>query len=261
MPETNYTTNNIDKILAILAGTSIASEVFINKFGEQTDIDTADVAGALTQVIWPIKRAVQDYPFLDSAIPLAIKSDNENDTLLGTGARTVKVSYHDDVGNAQVATLDMDGSGDVLLPTDSYGTFRIEVMESGSSNSNEGTITVVNAGTIYAVVLPGEGQTQIAVQRIPNNVISAVVKYARITYARTGGNNDATLRLKVRKANGTRLTKLNVNLTSSGLADFERIYTAGGVVVEAGDWVYWECLTVSANDTPIAGYFDIIENV
>jgi hypothetical protein len=262
MPETNSTTQKIENILAILSGTSSASEVFVNKFGENIDIDTADTAGALTQVIWPIKRTVQDYPFLDAPIALTIQSDSASDTSLsGVGAQTVFVYYHDLNGEAQVETISLLGVTEITLPTNSYGVFRIEVDESGSSNTNVGTITVENGGTIYAVILPGEGQTQIAVQRIPNGIVSATVKYARTTYARTGNNNLATLRLKVRKANGTKLTKLNVNLVSTGLVDFERYYQVGGIVLEAGDWVYWECTSVDTNDTPLAGYFDIIENM
>jgi len=261
MPETNYSTNNIEKILSVLAGIPLDSIPTVNKFGEQVDIDTADVAGDLSQVIWPVKRGTQDYPFIDSPIALTVQSDSDNDTELGSGARTLSVSYQDTNGNSQSTSLTMEGSTPVPLPSTSYGVFRIQVDESGTSSTNEGTITVTNGGIIYALVLPQEGQTQIAVQRIPNNIQSATVKYARVTYARTGNNNLATLRLKVRKANGTRLTKLNVNLVSTGLKDFERVFTIGGIGLEAGDWVYWECISVSANDTPIAGYFDIIENV
>jgi len=92
-------------------------------------------------------------------------------------------------------------------------------------------------------------------------VSSAVLRYARVTYARTGANNDASLRLKIRKSNGTILTKLNVQLTSTGLTNFEKNYEYGGIDLEPGDWVYWACTLVSANDTPIAGYFDIIEKI
>jgi len=261
MAETNKTTNNINKLLNLLLGTPSASTSYINKFGEQVDVDTADTAGALTQVIWPIKRTVQDYPFIDSPIALTIQSDSANDTELGTGARTVEVFYHDLNGESQMVILTLLGATPMPLPTNSYGVFRIKVKTSGTSETNEGTITVVNGGTTYALVLVGEGQTQMAVQRVPNNIVSATVKYARVTYARTGNNNLASLRLKVRTANGTKLTKLNVNLVSTGLTDFERVYEIGGITLEAGDWVYWECTSVSANDTPIAGYFDIIENV
>lgn len=247
-------------VKSLLAGGNTANETSINKFGEQVDIDTADVTGALTQVIWPVKRSVQDYPFIDSPVSLTITSTSVNDIVGGTGAQTVFVTYHDNNGSAQVIELDMNGTGTANIPTTSYGVFRIEIGDSGALNTNDGTITVNGPAGIYAIVEAGEGQTLMAVQRIPNSFASASVKYARATYARSGVVNEATLRLKIRKANGTKLTKLNVNLFS-GLTDFTRDFRIGGITVAPGDWVYWECTDVSANDTPIAGYFDIVEHM
>lgn len=254
MAETQAMTNNVEKILSLLSGDAVTNESFINKFGENNAIDTADA----NQVIWPVNATTQAYTFIDSPIQLTIKSTSLNDTLLGTGARTVRVSYHDSNGENASIDIDMDGTTSVNVNGSSYGAFRIQLLTTGSGNTNAGDITVENGGTIYCIMKAGEGQTQVAVQRIPNNITSAVVKYARVDYGRTGPAGSAVMRLRVRKPDGTVLTKLNPIVTNTN-ATFEREFSIGGITVEGGDWVYWEAISVSANDTPIQAYFDIRE--
>jgi hypothetical protein len=152
----------------------------------------------------------------------------------------------------------MNGTTEVDLSDTSYGVFRMEVASSGSTNSNVGTLSIVDGSTnIYATIEPEEGQTLIAVQRIPNGK-TAIIKSAEVKYSRSSpATNKAIMRLKIRKANGTEITKLNAEISNIN-PEFGKDYKIGGVVVNGGEWVYWKCITVTADNTPIAGYIDLM---
>lgn len=227
----------------------------INKWGEQIDVDTADAA--LGQIIWPIKATVQQYLFLDSPIQLFIRSTNPADTILGSGARNIIGEYHDLNGSIQDFDLETDGNNNVALPGTSVGVFRMTIGLTGASNTNEGQIQIVDgSANIYATIEIGEGQTQISVQRIPNDR-TGTIKGHKVDYARTSASqNDASFRLKIRKPDGTIITKWDP-IIGSGKTEDVKVYDKGGIDVDSGEWVYWECISVSANDTPLRGSFDI----
>lgn len=226
-----------------------------NKWGEHPDIDTADATAG--QIIWPIKSTVQQYLFLDAPIALTLQSDSPNDVALGggSGARTVKVIYHDDNGEIQEVILTMTGVTPVDIPSDSFGVFRMEVETSGSNNTNVGQLTIKNGTDIYATIEIGEGQTQIAVLRCPDNK-QGLVKRHEVGYGRTGGNNEANMRLRLRKTDGTIVTKWDPIVSVDHTKDI-RDYGIGGIKFLPGEFVYWECIQVSADNTPIRGAFDI----
>lgn len=233
----------------------------INKWGDNIDVDIAD--GALGQVIWPIKATTQAYLFLDAAIQLYIESNDAADNPSGIGAKSVTLKNWQGADGTirESVTLDTAGLGQTALPELSFGVFSFEVEESGSNNSNVGTIDIVDgSGNVYATIRPGEGRTQIAVQRIPNN-LKGVVKSHKTDYARTVGNNGATMRLRKRKVSGTVTTLWDPILTTVKTED-TKDYFVGGLNINSGEWVYWECIGVTANDTPLRGSFDIeLENI
>ena len=224
----------------------------INKWGEQVDTDTADAL--LGQVLWPVKSGVQAYPFLFTAIPMVLKSSSVLDAVGSSGAHTVEVTYQTLLEERKVI-LEVTGTVDVNLPEDNVGTFRVKVLTSGSGNTNAGIITVENGGTIYAQINVGEGQTRLAVQRVPGNRIGTV-KSHRVSYAKTSGNNDALVNLKIKRADGTEVVKWPVGLIALKAEDIKN-YFIGGITVQPGEFVYWECMEVGANDTPLRGSFDI----
>lgn len=228
----------------------------INKWGLQVDTDTADATVLAGQKMWPIKRTVQDYIFLDAAIQLSLKSTSELDTIAGSGAQKVSVMYQTAAEEKEII-LDTDGSGLVNLPELSVGAFRLLVTQSGAGNTNAGQIQIVDGSSnIYATIEVGEGQSQIAIQRIPNNRRGRV-KSHKTDYARTApAANSAIMRLRVRQVSGTIITKWDPTISTDFPKD-EKDYFIGGFYVEPGEWIFWECITVSANDTPLRGSFDI----
>lgn len=171
----------------------------------------------------------------------------------------VSKNYQGLDGNLKDAIiLPTAGISNEPLPELSFGVFSMEVETSGSNNSNVGTIKIVDgSNNIYAVIEPDEGRTQIAVQRIPNNG-KGVVKFHKVDYERTGVNNDAVMRLRTRKPDGTIVTLWDPTLTTNNTSD-TKIYSQdfGGISLNPGEWLYWECISVSANNTPLRGSFDI----
>lgn len=227
----------------------------INKWGSQIDCDQADAN--LGQLIWPIKATVQKHPFPDNAIQLYAYSTDPDDTILGDGARTIKGTYHDFTGIEKPFELDMNGSNNVALPGVSFGVFRFKVETSGDTETNEGQIQIRDgSNNIYAVIEPGEGQTQMAFLRVPNNRTGLVTSH-RVDYARSSAStNDAQMKLRVRKANGTVILKADP-LIGSGKPEDIIIYDKGGIFVDSGEWIYWICDNVSADNTPLRALFDI----
>ncbi len=235
-------------------GPTIANVV--NKWGAHLDTDTADATVSAGQKIWPIKRTVQDYLFLDAAIQLSLKSTSGNDAIAGTGAQKVKVTYQTAAEEKEII-LDTAGAGLVALPELSVGSFRLEIEQTGANNTNEGQIQIVDgSANIYATIEVGEGQSQIAIARIPNNRRGRVRSH-KTDYARTApAANSAQMRLRVRQVSGSIVTKWDPTISTDFPKD-EKDYFIGGIIVQPGEWIFWECITVSANDTPLRGSFDI----
>ena len=340
----------------------------INKWGSIPDIDTADTTEG-GQVIWPVKAATQLYKFIDTPIPLTIRSTDAEDVpavgtlnltgqpadtetltigtkvytfqtaltdvdgniligasasatidnliaginltagagtayassmttndagvyaavgagdtmtlyvntataiatttaaanqswggavaVLGTGAHSVMIEYHDFNGYARSFDSPLRGVDTVPISSkNSYGVFRIEVLTSGTGNVNAGQLKVMNSTDIYATVEIGESQTQIACQRVPNDHTGKVTfretKYGRLSPS----TNAATMRFRIRRVDGTLITKADPFISNITPKD-TRKYDNGGIDVGAGEWVYWECILVSADNTPVNAEFDL----
>jgi hypothetical protein len=227
----------------------------ISKWGEQVDVDTADAA--LGQVIWTIKATVQAYLFLDAAIPLFIKSSSAGDNPTGTGAQSVALkNWHDANGeDADAIVLPTNGLAQTPLPQNSYGVFSFEVESTGSSNTNEGTIDIIDgSNNIYAQILPGEGRTQIAVQRVPAGKTAEINRYT-VSYARASGNTGAVMRLRKRKTDGTIITLWDPSLTTSKTDDENDFPVGFGEILQPGEFIFWECTGVTSDNTPLRGTF------
>lgn len=99
-----------------------------------------------------------------------LSSSDPNDTLLGTGARTVRLSYLPDWSTPEVEVdLDMAGTDDVETPVAAIIN-RMEVVDwGGAGTPNIGQIEAVAQTdlTTTAVILVGQGQTEQAIIGIP----------------------------------------------------------------------------------------------
>lgn len=242
----------LSDIKLILSGKRISGENVIDKFGENSDIDTTSVP----ETVFSLGGT---FPFLDAGIDVDIVSTSANDNISGTGARTAKVTWYDTNYIKHNTTVSLAGTTQVELGSTFLMCSRIEVMSSGTAGNNEGIIKIVDRTTgltVYQQIEIGEGQTLSAVQMIEKGC-SGKIKSHYCTYARVSNRNAAQLRLRVRKPDGTICTKYNVSISTDNPKD-EVGYKYGGISVSAGEIVFWEVVTVSANDTPIEAGFTIV---
>ena len=134
----------------------------IIKFGENLDVD-----GSL-ETIWDGGGL---YTYLTSAGVLTVTSSDNDDSASGTGARTVTVEGLDANYNQVSETLTVGGgSGSVEF----FRVFRAFVATSGSSGTNEGTISIASGATTLAQIRSvgsptstGLGQTFMAIYTVP----------------------------------------------------------------------------------------------
>lgn len=251
--------------ISLLVGFTPASNNPINKFGSQEDVDTTDItagiaADNLGQVIWPVKAGTQGYIWIDALTTKVVKliSTNANDTLAGTGAQKVTVIYQDSLGNEQSLEVDMAGLGDAAFAPPITGCYRMFVSQSGSSNTNEGDIKLVDTTTadIYNIIPTGVGQTLTSVQKIPTDKKGKIVYH----YARFAKGSapvvTVTIDIYVRKSDGTFQVKYTGSITNTNRSDI-RDYKVGGISLEAGDHVFWVATSSTASNIPIETGFDI----
>jgi hypothetical protein len=135
-----------------------------------------------------------DYPFPTSASQWFIQSDDVNDTLLGSGARTIAIigleeEEDRDIANEVVKIVNMDGTTSVQLDTSLYRVNGIIVLTAGSSFSNEGTITLTTltggAGDLLGQISINEGNMRQPIRTVPNGET-----WFSMNFRSTCGNND-----------------------------------------------------------------------
>lgn len=227
----------------------------INKYGVNFDIDTAETPIE----IWSHGSGGPRFPFLDAGIAMDIVSSDGNDTLLGSGARKVTITHYSTDNTETVETFDMNGAARVEVSDNIKFCSRIEVAESGISNTNEGEINLVDRATgaiVYQSVETGEGQTLSALQIVPKGK-QAVIRCHIVSYAKDQQPlSSADMRFQVRKIDGSILTKHPTTISISKPED-KIEYAVGGIKMVEGEIAFWECITVGANDTPIEARFDM----
>jgi hypothetical protein len=224
----------------------------VNKFGVNFDIDTTSIP----ETIWAHGGI---FPFLDTGIEMDIVSTSANDNLSGTGAQKITIIYYTADNTEVTVEKDLNGLTAVLLADDVKIITRAFISQSGSSNTNEGEINIVDRATgliVYQSIEISEGQTLSAVQICPKGK-KGLVKHHSVSYAKDQSPlGSADLRLNLRLADGSVLTKHSIAISSIKPQDDVR-YDKGGIEMQEGEILFWECIAVSANDTPIEARFDI----
>lgn len=131
----------------------------VNKFGFNEDISKNSFI--------PIWSFGGIYTYQSVANTPSIVSTDANDTLTGTGARTVVVSGLDENYNEIEETVNLNGLLPVQLSNAYIRINRVFVDQAGASFINSGQITVFNNSEVYASIEPDIGQTQQALYTVP----------------------------------------------------------------------------------------------
>lgn len=93
----------------------------------------------IRQVIWDFST---NYTLLATAENLSVVSDDSNDTVLGTGARTIRISGLDSSYNEIEEVVSLNGTIPVMTVAQFLRRNRIIVESVGSSGANTGNITI-----------------------------------------------------------------------------------------------------------------------
>ena len=171
----NVTANNelnvLDSDIFVEASRgNISNMSTVNKFGEApsgiqtTETDIWSRANATpTQSVWLAPTAARIH---------TIQSDSASDVASGVGATTVIVYYLPDWDTAETTeTVTGDLNAGIAMNNAAVMIHRMKVTPQATSTSaNVGTITATAAtdATITAVILPGDGQTEMAIYGVPS---------------------------------------------------------------------------------------------
>jgi len=143
----------------------------IHKFGHNGSVGTSE------ETIWDGGGI---YPWLTSAVAMSIVSDDANDDIAGTGARTVIVQGLDTNFLEVEEEVELDGLTPVITTQTFIRVFRARVLTAGSGGVQAGDITISNGGTTYAQMLNGHGQTLMCIYTVPKDH-TAFIMYGKAT--------------------------------------------------------------------------------
>jgi len=156
--------------LAVARGL-VTGQSSVNKFGAAPDgiqtsaTDVWSLANSTpTQQIWLAPTAARIHAIVST-------SANDDGDPVGTGARTIRIyglQTWDTAETSEVVTL--NGTGAVNTANSYVIIHRMKVLTMGASGPNVGTISATAAtdNTVTAVILPGDGQTEMAIYGVPS---------------------------------------------------------------------------------------------
>jgi hypothetical protein len=186
--------------------------------GYGASFDFGDVAtAALTSV--PVMRTAYNEPATTGQRSFA--SANANDTLLGTGARSITLTYIKNDGSGPYKeTLNLNGTTGVnTVATDIRFVENVIVETVGSGGANAGIITMYTAinkgGTVIGTVSVGDNQTYWAHHYIPTG------KICNITGVSCGSTSTSVGMGAVFILKGQKLFNGNPDIQ---ISDFIRLY-------------------------------------
>lgn len=203
----------------------------INKFGAAPDgIQTtatdiwSRADSTPTQQIWVAPTAARVHAIVSS-------STSDDGDPAGVGARTLRI-YGLTAWNADEVNEDITLNGTTPVNTaNSYVIIhRMKVLTSGATSINVGTITATAAtdSTITAVILPGDGQTEMAIYGVPSTKDAYLMRWSCGIDKVAAQTVSADFRLLVNETPTTNLTnflrKDDISLQSVASSIHSRIY-------------------------------------
>lgn len=191
----------------------------VNKFGRSVNVDDGiwtDIwDGAISQVLWVAPTVTRGH---------TISSDFAGDSAVaGTGARTIQIYGLTGWESVETTeTISLAGTSAVNTVNDYVIIHRMKVLTKGTiaggTSSNIGTITAMalTDQTVTATILPGEGQTQMAIYGIPSTHTAHFTSwYASLNRANLAAAKGADLKLCVNPEPDAELLHFIIKQTQS----------------------------------------------
>lgn len=144
----------------------IAFHQALYKFGYNPDINGVE------ETVWS-QGGIYSYP--TTAAQLYVSSSSGDDTNGGTGANSVRIVGLDSDYNEVEEDITLTGQTQKITQTSWIRVYRMYITLAGSGGGAAGTIYIANTGasagvptgTVYASILLGAGQTEMAVYTVP----------------------------------------------------------------------------------------------
>jgi hypothetical protein len=157
-------------ITSIIEG-DVPDHTFVTVEGNNPSVNTEASVGE--QIIWGVAPGTQaQYVYPSAATTIDVVSTDADDNASGTGAREVTIigldTNYAELTEA-IATHATDGTIAVTTTSEFLRVNGVEVTSAGSSNFNEGDITVLDGANILSFVEEGTNKAIVAVYTVPAN--------------------------------------------------------------------------------------------
>lgn len=220
---------------------------FIRKFGRNDDIDT----GSAPEDIWDFGGL---YPFPVAAAATTILSDNAADTGAGTGLQQARVFGLDTNFLEIQEDITLNGVTPVALANQYLRVYRVFGIAFGSGETNAGNIDVLHAPTVLARIIPGRGQTLMAIYTVPADWPQVTVKDAFATIGKQAASFAEIILFTRDFSSGGWRDRLTVDIHSQGSS-----FVGGGeaqpITIDPRTDIRFTAQSVSAVNTGISASF------
>lgn len=223
----------------------------VNKFGRNTDIDTATTP----EDLWGGGGVYAGFPE-NTAEPIEVLSDSASDASAGVGARTVVIQGLNSDWLETSEAITLNG----LTPVQSVNTYRrvhtMRVATSGSSVFNVGTITVRHATTeanVFLTMVPNTNQTNCSAYTVPAGKSAYLTDVIAIMRGAVNGTADMAFWIR---AFGQAPRLRRPFAVSSNFEHHDEI-SVPIQLAEKTDIII-RCTTVSTNNLEVAAGYDLV---
>jgi hypothetical protein len=202
-----------------VAGGNVLNHSSINKFGRNSDVDSAAV-----EDVWD-GGGVWNEPTVGQVY--TITSTSANDTGAGTGARTMQISgLLSDTGLIASETITLAGTAPVTLTNNYQMVHRMIVLTAGSGGVNAGTIYAVGNtdGTVTAQINAGNNQTLMAIFKVPSEKKGCILNYYASGNKALGATATVNTIIKAKPTGEVWQIKEIVGLVKDGSSNVNRKY-------------------------------------
>lgn len=167
--QTNVTQSVSSDFYFDVASGKVAGYSSVNKFGHNPSATSGDD-------VWGGGGVYAFYP--TSAQAMEVYSTDADDTLAGTGARTLMVFGLNETWHEVSETINLSGTTHVNLQNTYRRMFRAIVLTAGTTETNEGNLIVeAQVGGVDAIYINAlDGQTQHAIYTIPKGKSGYFIK-------------------------------------------------------------------------------------
>ncbi len=230
----------------------------IDTFGRNQDIDTGSVPEDVWNVggLWvpPTQARVHE-----------VVSDNVNDTVAGSGARTIMLEGLDANWDAITEIIAMNGTTPVITQNSFVRINSATILTAGLSLENAGQIDITAQvdSTISARINPTAGKSEMAIRTIPAGKIGILSERPWISMNKQGGTSGAMIDICFRSrpyADNPEMPWRNlgsVALSVEGTSIAYLPFSIYETVPEKTDLAL-RCTSVTDNNMDVSGGFQIL---